>query len=158
MFWLKGGISEDRILELNIHKTALLDLCVSKATSSHPRKWSQNNPAYGQSLVVALIIRHFFGGEVLCASLEKMPGYEKLGRHYWNQLSDGSEVDLSCEQFNDGFRDLVPNGDVVSVEYLLSDPDVKRRYKMVYDKYHAFLAIILKTRVYIEKFVKGRMT
>lgn len=156
MVWSKGQLSEERNLELVIHERALLYLCVSKKTSSDPRRWTESNPAYGQSLVIALLIQHFFGGEVLCASLENVPGYEKLERHYWNQLSDGSEVDLSAKQFQDGFRDLVPNGDVVSVEYLLSDSCVERRYAMVYDKYHTVLKVILETRVYTERFVIGR--
>lgn len=54
-------------------------------------KWSPVNPAFGQCAVTALVVQDFAGGTIV-----KDPEFD----HYWNRLNDGTEVDLSREQFN----------------------------------------------------------
>lgn len=46
--------------------------------------------------------------------------------HYWNQLPDGTEVDLTREQFDDFSPQSIEHR---SREYVLSYPDTVERYQ-----------------------------
>jgi len=46
--------------------------------------------------------------------------------HYWNRLSDGTEVDLTVEQFAEYRLDAPP--EVRARSYVLGFPDTARRY------------------------------
>ncbi|MGZ4468450.1 MAG: YunG family protein [Nocardioidaceae bacterium] len=50
----------------------------------------------------------------------------KVGNHYWNRLSDGTEVDLTAEQFLP--EEVVVNGHVVA-----RPPDAPRRHREQYE-------------------------
>jgi hypothetical protein len=78
------------------------------------------NPARGQCAVTALIVQEHLGGELVRC---ECPG----GSHYYNRLEDGTEIDVTREQFGDGF---VPR-DVESRPraYVLSFPETRRRYE-----------------------------
>jgi hypothetical protein len=56
-------------------------------------KWSSCLPAFGQCAVTALVVQDFIGGKLV-----KDPDND----HYWNILEDGTEVDLTREQFAEG--------------------------------------------------------
>jgi hypothetical protein len=60
--------------------------------------WSIGNPARGQCGVTALVICDLLGGELLIAEVIRADG-SRQGIHYWNRLPDGTEVDLTVEQF-----------------------------------------------------------
>lgn len=63
--------------------------------------WSPQNPARGQCAVSSLVLNDILGGELLLADVEFATG-GKQGVHYWNRLPDGTELDLTREQFVDG--------------------------------------------------------
>ena len=60
--------------------------------------WSAANPARGQCGTTALIINDLFGGELLVAEVLRADG-SRQGVHWWNRLPDGTEIDLTGEQF-----------------------------------------------------------
>lgn len=60
--------------------------------------WSPANPARGQCGVTALTINDFLGGELLLAEVLRADG-TRQGVHWWNRLPDGTEIDLTREQF-----------------------------------------------------------
>lgn len=65
-------------------------------TTNDPDRWSPANPAWGQCAVTALAVQEVIGGDLLRSAA---PG----GSHYWNRLPDGTELDLTREQFRDGY-------------------------------------------------------
>jgi hypothetical protein len=90
-------------------------------TSYEPDRWSDNNPAWGQCAVTALVLQDYLGGELRRVT----DGAETT--HFWVAV-DGEDVDLTLEQF-----DLVPiwaEGPMaVGREYVLAWPDTRRRYE-----------------------------
>lgn len=55
-------------------------------------KWSNENKAYGQCAITALIIYDLFGGRII---------YDKNNFHIWNELPDGTQQDFSRCQFEE---------------------------------------------------------
>jgi hypothetical protein len=62
--------------------------------------WMSSNPSRGQCGTTALVLNDLFGGELMLAEV-RYPDGSRQGVHYWNVLPDGSEVDLTSQQFND---------------------------------------------------------
>ncbi len=60
--------------------------------------WSAANPARGQCGTTALTIHDLLGGELLVAEVLRDDG-SRQGVHWWNRLPDGTEIDLTREQF-----------------------------------------------------------
>jgi hypothetical protein len=60
--------------------------------------WSPETPARGQCAVTALIVQDLLGGDLLLAEVLYADG-SRQGVHYWNRLPDGTELDLTREQF-----------------------------------------------------------
>jgi hypothetical protein len=60
--------------------------------------WSEANPARGQCGVTALTVNDLLGGELLLADVLRTDG-TRQGVHWWNRLPDGTEIDLTREQF-----------------------------------------------------------
>jgi hypothetical protein len=60
--------------------------------------WSEANPSRGQCGSTALTIHDLLGGELLIAEVLRTDGSHQ-GVHYWNLLPDGTETDLTREQF-----------------------------------------------------------
>lgn len=89
-------------------------------------KWSPDNPAMNQCAVTALIVQDYFGGDLLVTS---------DGSHYWNRLPDGSELDLTAEQFK--CVEEQPNRDdycVTGREYLTTNVRTSERYELLKKK------------------------
>lgn len=63
--------------------------------------WTADNPACGQCGVTSLIVQDHAGGDLVMATVLHADG-RRQGVHYWNRLPDGSEVDLTREQFVGG--------------------------------------------------------
>jgi hypothetical protein len=57
-------------------------------------------PSRGQCGSTALVIHDLLGGELLIAEVLRSDG-SRQGVHYWNLLPDGTELDLTREQFAD---------------------------------------------------------
>jgi hypothetical protein len=81
-------------LETAIRAAWALDTCDPVDTND----WSQANPARGQCGSTALVIHDLLGGELLIAEVLRTDGSHQ-GVHYWNLLPDGTEIDLTREQF-----------------------------------------------------------
>ena len=106
----------------------LLRIC-DKETSQDPAGWTKENPLWGHCAVVALLAQDIFGGEILRASLEGTR-FAKMRSHYWNRLLVFGEVDFTGKQFGDNYpRGLEPI--VRERAYLLSNPETKKRYKLL---------------------------
>jgi hypothetical protein len=69
--------------------------------------WSTENPARGHCGVTALVVQEHLGGDLLLADVVHADG-SRQGVHYWNRLPDGTEIDLTREQFVDGEVVLEP--------------------------------------------------
>jgi len=103
----------------------------SRETSSDPNNWTSENPAWGQCAVTALIIQDYFGGDLLRAAIEG------IGSHYWNQLPDGSEIDLTKIQFLTAIT--IPAGEIRLREYVLSYPATVKRYEILKQRVEKYL-------------------
>jgi hypothetical protein len=71
---------------------AAIERSWSEATSYY-KDWTNANPAYGQCAVTALVVQDYFGGDLVRQVIT--PGQA----HFWNQLKDGTKVDLTERQF-----------------------------------------------------------
>jgi hypothetical protein len=60
--------------------------------------WSPANPSRGQCAVTAFVLHDLLGGDLLSAEVLNADGSSQ-GWHTWNRLPDGTEVDLTAEQF-----------------------------------------------------------
>lgn len=92
----------------------------ARDTTADPDRWNPNNPAWGQCAVTALVVQDILGGQLLRC-------HGPCGSHYWNRLPDGTELDLTREQFHDR---LTPE----SVQerdrsYVMSFPQTRHRYE-----------------------------
>lgn len=58
-------------------------------------EWSEDNKAYGQCAITALIICDLYGGKII---------YDKANLHVWNELPDGTQQDFSRKQYK---QDLI---------------------------------------------------
>jgi hypothetical protein len=105
--------------------------------------WSSKDPFHGTCAVVAILINELFGGEIVRASLEKLPQYSHMRSHYWNKLPNGVEIDLTASQFKGNDRSLVPAGKntklntetreeiPITIESLLDYEPTRKRYLML---------------------------
>jgi len=62
--------------------------------------WSAAHPSRGQCGSTALTIHDLLGGDLLIAEVARANG-TRQGVHYWNRLPDGTEIDLTRDQFTD---------------------------------------------------------
>jgi hypothetical protein len=100
----------------------VLRLAWARETSASPSEWSPSNPARGQCAVTALVVQDSLGGSILRGEV----GRES---HYWNLLSDGSQVDLTKDQF--GAPVVVANIGSRTRDYILSFPETAKRYTLL---------------------------
>ncbi|MEU9608544.1 hypothetical protein [Streptomyces sp. NPDC048057] len=71
--------------------------------------WTPDNPAWGQCDVTALVVHDLLGGALVVGEVT-LDGADH-GYHWWNQLPDATEADLTREQFRQG--QIVTPGRVV---------------------------------------------
>lgn len=74
-------------------------------------QWSSDNRARGQCGVSSLVLHDLVGGELMLAEVLHRDG-SRQGWHYWNRLPDGTELDLTREQFT--ADEIVQEGSVVA--------------------------------------------
>lgn len=92
-------LSRERLLR------GLYRACWNVAARYNPD--SHESPLWGKCVLVSLIVRGCFGGDLISGD------YAGLS-HYWNRLPDGTEVDLtSCQFGGNGFDPVVRCGKVV---------------------------------------------
>lgn len=91
-----------------------------RETSADPASWTEDNRAWGQCAVTALIVQDYFGG-----SLQR--GEVGAISHYWNLLPSGEEADFTLRQFPEGTE--ISNVATRTREYVLSHLETARRYR-----------------------------
>lgn len=90
------------------------------AETSLAEDWSPMHPSVGQCAVTALVVQDFFGGDLLQSVVQGVS-------HYWNRLPDGTELDLTRDQFDRFVLEREP--EIRSREYVLSFPQTVVRYQ-----------------------------
>ena len=93
-------------------------------TSADPAHWTPQNPTFGHCAVVAAIVQDHLGGTLLRTTVDE-------ASHYFNRLPDGTEVDLTRDQFRVWSPTAVETRDR---EYVLSYPETARRYRLLNDR------------------------
>jgi len=96
------------------------DTCYPNASE----EWQQDNPARAQCGMTALVVQDLLGGDLILGEVH-VDG-AKVGNHYWNRLPNGTEIDLTADQFRLG--EVVVNGQVVH-----RPPDAPRRFREQYE-------------------------
>lgn len=72
----------------------------ARDTAHSPRKWDKHKGLTGHCGAVSYMIQRLMGGDLV-------GGAVKGERHIWNRLPNGTEVDLTSDQFGgDGFTPL----------------------------------------------------
>jgi hypothetical protein len=94
----------------------------SRETSADPDRWSEDNPAWGQCAVTALVVQEYLGGALFRGEVGPIS-------HYWNQLPSGQLVDLTRVQFGDDAR--IDRVEPRTREYVLSHPETNHRYELL---------------------------
>lgn len=80
--------------------------------------------------MVSLVAQNLFGGDLVRAALNKIPGFEDINSHYWNRFPDGTTRDFTYAQF--GKRCLQhPQGEVRQRSYVLSYPETLKCFKLL---------------------------
>jgi len=112
----------------------------SKETSSDPENWNDNNPAWGQCAVTALIVNDYLGGKVVWAEAKLADG--RAISHYFNGIED-IEIDLTRKQFPEGI--IIPRGVEkkkqfpTTRDYILSFPATQQRYHILSQKVKEYI-------------------
>jgi len=123
------------MVELNTLEQAIRNSW-DETTTSYPDDWTEDNPAYGQCAVTALVVQDYMGGELVWANVTLPDGGTES--HYLN-LIDGKEIDLTKKQFPEGSD--IPNG-VPKTKEFPTTKDYVLSYQITQDRY-----TILKERV-----------
>jgi hypothetical protein len=92
MMRVADGLEQD--LEAAVRAAWSLDTCDPVDADG----WCAANPSRGQCGSTALTIHDLLGGDLLIAEVIRGDG-SRQGVHYWNLLPDGTELDLTREQF-----------------------------------------------------------
>jgi hypothetical protein len=87
----------------------------------------ENNPSKGQCAATALLVQDLYGGLLVRGALGNIP-------HYWNELPDGTVVDLTRQQFGED-ADKVEFICYRDREYVLGRGiyDTEERYEILRD-------------------------
>jgi 8-oxo-dGTP pyrophosphatase MutT (NUDIX family) len=86
-------------------------------------EWRADNPGRGQCGMTAMVVQDLLGGELVLGEVQVVGS--KVGHHYWNQLPDGTLVDLTADQFHQ-------DETVVGGEVRHRPPDAPRRCRGQY--------------------------
>ena len=85
-------------------------------------QWSKFNPSLGQCAITSLVVNDFCGGQIMRCMVNGIS-------HYYN-LINGHTIDLTVLQF-EGIIPEYDKSEERSREYLLSNDDTKKRYKLL---------------------------
>ena len=105
---------------------AFLKMAWRAETSADSENWSEENPAWGQCAVTALIVQDEWGGELLRTEA-LLPDGRKIS-HYFNRVA-GVVVDFTRGQFPEGTK--YEEEILREREYVLSYPETQRRYELL---------------------------
>lgn len=109
------------------------------STSADPDAWDEDNPAYGQCAVTALVVQDMMGGEIrwrdaVIEDPDEKDGYfeeDEHVSHYFNEV-DGEQVDLTREQFPET-TDYVEDTEAVEEKLDSIEGDTLREYVLDYE-------------------------
>jgi hypothetical protein len=87
-------------------------------------EWSHDNPSRDQCGMTALVVQDILGGQLVIAEVH-VDGTQ-VGHHYWNRLPDGSDLDLTADQFT-------PDEAVVGGKTIVRPPDAPRYHRKQYE-------------------------
>lgn len=87
-------------------------------------EWTPENPSRDQCGMTALVVQDVLGGDLVHGAVH-VAG-EQVGHHYWNRLPDGSDVDLTSDQF-------LPGEEVVGGTVVVRPPDGPRYHREQYE-------------------------
>jgi len=82
------------------------------------------NPSRDQCGMTALVVQDILGGDLILAEVHVQGA--QIGHHYWNRLPDGSELDLTADQFR-------PGEQVVGGAVVVRPPDAPRYHREQYE-------------------------
>lgn len=125
-----GVLIEKRTVTLAELETALRASWSPATAAPGYGTGESGHTAAGQCAVTALVIQDCLGGDILRAVVRD-------GSHYWNRLPDGTEIDLTRDQFALFRPDDVR---VRTREEVLASPDTALRYKILASRVAATLA------------------
>lgn len=96
------------------------------------------NPAWGQCAVTALVVNDYLGGKLVRVPVINMP---EMTSHYYNELPDGTYLDLTKSQFNNinvkfGEKEYRERDYVLSPKY----PQTIKRYEILSARLREFMA------------------
>ena len=102
--------------------------CRETASPGCQDGWSEDNPSWGQCAITALAVQNLVGGDLMRTVVE---GH---GSHYYNRLLDGTEIDLTRDQFPEGTE--VPPGKVADRQAVLfseraQSAQTRERYELL---------------------------
>jgi hypothetical protein len=86
--------------------------------------WDPRKPSREQCGMTALVVQDVLGGDLVLAEVH-VAG-EKVGYHYWNRLEDGSDLDLTSDQF-------LPEESVVGGAVVIRPPGAPRLHREQYE-------------------------
>lgn len=114
-----------------------LEKCLLQSWSAETAQgeWTPECPSLNQCAITALVVQDYFGGDLLRCKMTNG------NSHYWNRLPDGTEVDLTEDQFN--FIEAKPLKDdfvIRARDYVLSFPETARRYALLKEKVACLLS------------------
>lgn len=103
--------------------------------------WSPENPARGHCVVTSLVVQHFLGGDLRKVTTVFQGQPES---HYYNMLPDGTEVDLTGQQYPKD-QELTPSqvnlhGYATAREKMMHEPETRRRYELLLGRVQQRLA------------------
>lgn len=112
------------------------------STSADPDNWDDDNPAYGQCAVTALVVQELMGGDIVWRDAviddpaEKDDYFDEDDHvsHYFNEI-DGETIDLTRQQFPDETR-YIEDQDAVDAKLEQDDGedfDSLRDYVLSYE-------------------------
>jgi len=142
LYYLSNLKYREQILSYSLLKIfdGHLKKALSRDTSIDPSIWIESNPTSGQCAIAALIVQHFFGGEIVEADIP--PEWQELtvfSSHLWNRV-EGQNLDFTRDQFPPSFPyyDLIDGrmGEVRKIgrEVLLADQYTVQSYQRVINK------------------------
>lgn len=103
------------------------------------KDYSEQKPYVGQCVVTVLIVQDYFGGKI---------AHDKTNRHYWNVFEDGTECDLTRQQFS---RDTQFKIDeyVARKKLFLPHAQTDKRYKLLKDRVSILIEHMDKKRTVV---------
>lgn len=100
-------------MKINQDLVRTIQECWNKDTSADPENWSPKNPAYGHCDITSVLIRDYYGGEILY-SYVKEPNGNKTA-HFYNRI-DNKIIDLTKSQFDE--RTKITHGFPITGQFL----------------------------------------